>query len=249
MSSLPRGLINRKAHYGHGNNLSHTYKHNCILLPFTPKERQKIMTGNESWMGPVAAAGITFAGGERSNKAMAEQASRQMDFQEAMSNTAYQRSMADMKKAGLNPILAAKLGGASTPPGAMANIQDTLGPAVTSAQQQQKTTADVNLTKAKEAVTKTENTLKKSLVPGANTLKIFTENAHELIKAADDLIREYRPEYKDVLNLMSDAISALFKKSQPMAKSLPEKQRQQKSVQQWNNQWKKLQLKTSKDKN
>lgn len=53
-----------------------------------------------------------------------DQARKQMRFQEDMSNTSYQRAMADMRKAGLNPILAGKLGGASTPPGAMAKSPD-----------------------------------------------------------------------------------------------------------------------------
>ncbi|QXN75035.1 DNA pilot protein [Microvirus mar12] len=51
----------------------------------------------------------------------AAEAQKNRDYQTQMSNTAYQRAMADMKAAGINPALAFQQGGASSPSGSSAS--------------------------------------------------------------------------------------------------------------------------------
>ena len=75
-------------------------------------------------------AGADVIGGHMANTAQIASARQQMQFQERMSSTAYQRAMQDMREAGLNPMLAAKVGAASTPAGAMPQIRNVLGEAV-----------------------------------------------------------------------------------------------------------------------
>ncbi len=49
------------------------------------------------------------------------EAQKNRDFQKMMSDTAHQREVQDLLKAGLNPVLSATLGGSSTPSGATAS--------------------------------------------------------------------------------------------------------------------------------
>tara|TARA_B100000700_G_scaffold309579_1_gene388911 strand:+ start:128 stop:856 length:729 start_codon:yes stop_codon:yes gene_type:complete len=74
----------------------------------------------------VIGGNLLAAKGQRDANKMAQASAReQMEFQERMSSTAHQRQVADLRAAGLNPILSANKG-ASTPAGAKSDPKNEL---------------------------------------------------------------------------------------------------------------------------
>lgn len=66
-------------------------------------------------------------GQRETNEWNASQAQLNRNFQERMSSSAWQRSVADMKQAGINPMLGIMKGGASSPAGGMATASNPEG--------------------------------------------------------------------------------------------------------------------------
>ena len=115
--------------------------------------------------GSLVSGVSSIFGGERANDANAKAAASNTAFQERMRNTQYQAAMADMKKAGLNPMLAYQQGGAAVPSGSVPTINDTITPAVNSARQSAIAAQEFDKieaeTKNLQAATETQKTLSK----------------------------------------------------------------------------------------
>jgi len=107
-------------------------------------------------LGSIASGALSYFSAKDANSEAKISANKQMGFQAEMSNTAHQRAMADLRAAGLNPILAAR-SPASTPGGAQYQPISAMTEGVNSAMnayttinQGQQTQAQTSLTKQQE---------------------------------------------------------------------------------------------------
>lgn len=189
-----------------------------------------------AWI-PLAAAGIGAAasiiGSDKTNQTnetiannantfSAAQAKRQMDFQAEqvqeqeryqteMSNTQYQRATADMKAAGLNPMLGYSQGGAGTPSvsapsGAMASATvPTITNPYRDASRDIATAAQVALTLAQKDKTIADTDLTRATIPKvAQDTATSAENAKAIIQNVAESKQRVNESVQRVQNLATE---------------------------------------------
>jgi hypothetical protein len=144
---------------------------------------------------------------QAANQSSAEQAQRQMDFQERMRETQYQTAVKDMEKAGLNPMLAYSQGGAGTPTGAMgqvstAKVGNTLASALQGYQSMAMTNAELD---QKDALT--QNTSAQTVKTEADTIQ--TAVNIQKILADTELSKQQYLNMQEMLNKLVAEIANL----------------------------------------
>lgn len=158
---------------------------------------------------PLILGGMSAAGGIIQNAQNAGQVKQQEDFQERMRSTQYQTAVADMKAAGLNPALAYQQGGAGTPSGAQATMDNVISPAVSTA-------AD-----AAAKLATTENTK-------ANTNQLNIESAERLKNLEQDtnIKMAQAPKTEAENSILRESWQALVKKATADAMTAAENTRE-----------------------
>ena len=153
------------------------------------------------------ATSANMAEASRDREFQAAQVSAQQEFQERMANTAHQREQADLRAAGLNPMLTAKGVGANSPSGASAsgaqgsavtakldNPYASLGAAGHSAMDVMQAAAGLKKQAAETDYIRTQDKVAKKGIPRAE----ITNDAYDWVKKKLKQLEQSRAEAESV---------------------------------------------------
>ncbi len=142
------------------------------------------------------------------------QSKRQMDFQERMRSTEWQVGVEDMKKAGLNPALAYSQGGASSPGGAagagaagsgsQARQEDTITPAISSAMQYRRLSAELKNMQATR-----ENVQMDTSIKAGNWRRLLGGSVSSIVSDPLGSLKKYFSGYNRAGNIVGSSARSI----------------------------------------
>lgn len=146
----------------------------------------------------------------------AGQSQLQRDYEERMSNTSYQRSVGDMKAAGLNPMLSMTHGGASTPSGSAASATPAHGQMGQTFASRGNTLQSANLAEIKSRIDlnsaqKTKTEVETTLLPGYQEAQreLWGAQRQDATTSASKKYQEIKNLQQEIYNKQADVLKTL----------------------------------------